>query len=155
MKHWHLNFFLFNFFNLFIFVCAGSLLLQGPFSSSREQGSLSSCSAEVSHCGGFSCCRAWAPGTGTQLLWCTGLVAPQRVGSSQIRDQTHVSCLRQALSLGGKATAWEGSPGRSLCLIKSSACAQGIFPTQGSNPCLLHRQAVSLPLSHQRDICIF
>ena len=26
---------------------------------------------------------------------------------------------------------------------------QGIFPAQGSNPCLLHRQAVSLPRSHQ------
>ena len=25
---------------------------------------------------------------------------------------------------------------------------QGIFPTQGSNPCLLHWQAGSLPLSH-------
>ena len=25
----------------------------------------------------------------------------------------------------------------------------GIFPTQGSNPCLLHYQAGSLPLSHQ------
>ena len=27
--------------------------------------------------------------------------------------------------------------------------APGIFPVQGSNPCLLHRQAGSLPLSHQ------
>ena len=26
---------------------------------------------------------------------------------------------------------------------------QGIFPTQGSNPCLLHWQADSLPLNHQ------
>ena len=26
---------------------------------------------------------------------------------------------------------------------------QGIFPTQGSNPCLLHWQVDSLPLSHQ------
>ena len=32
--------------------------------------------------------------------------------------------LRQALSLGGQATAWEGSPGRSLCLTKSSACGR-------------------------------
>ena len=29
-----------------------------------------------------------------------------------------------ALSLGGQATAWEGSPGRSLCLTKSSACGR-------------------------------
>ena len=32
--------------------------------------------------------------------------------------------LRPALSLGGQATAWEGSPGRSVCLTKSSACAK-------------------------------
>ena len=32
--------------------------------------------------------------------------------------------LRPALSLGGQATAWEGSPGRSLCLTKSSACGR-------------------------------
>ena len=30
--------------------------------------------------------------------------------------------LYPALSLGGQATAWECSPGRSLCLTKSSAC---------------------------------
>ena len=30
--------------------------------------------------------------------------------------------LRPALRLGGQATAWEGSPGRSLCLTESSAC---------------------------------
>ena len=29
-----------------------------------------------------------------------------------------------ALSLGGQATAWECSPGRSLCLTKSSACGR-------------------------------
>ena len=32
-------------------------------------------------------------------------------------------------------------------LTCSVAC--GIFPDQGSNPCLLHWQADSLPLSHQ------
>ena len=31
----------------------------------------------------------------------------------------------------------------------STAC--GIFPDQGSNPCLLHWQAEALPLSHQRS----
>ena len=36
--------------------------------------------------------------------------------------------------------------GRLSC---SRAC--GIFPDQGSNPCLLHWQADSLPLSHQRS----
>ena len=32
--------------------------------------------------------------------------------------------LRPALSLGGQATAWECTPGRSLCLTKSSACGR-------------------------------
>ena len=31
----------------------------------------------------------------------------------------------------------------------SSSMACGIFLNQGSNPCLLHRQVDSLPLSHQ------
>ena len=38
---------------LFIFGCTGSLLVLGL---------LSSCSAHASHCGGFSCCGAWAVG---------------------------------------------------------------------------------------------
>ena len=32
---------------------------------------------------------------------------------------------------------------------------QGIFPTQGSNPCLLHWQADSVPLSHLGSPCWF
>ena len=31
--------------------------------------------------------------------------------------------------------------------------SRGIFPTQGSNPCLLHWQVDSLPLSHQGSPC--
>ena len=30
------------------------------FHCCAEQGQLSNCSARVSHCGAFSCCRAWA-----------------------------------------------------------------------------------------------
>ena len=33
----------------------------------------------------------------------------------------------------------------------SCSMACGIFPDQGSNPCLLHWQADSLPLSHQES----
>ena len=54
---------------------------------------------------GFSCCRAWtlgcmgsvgaAPGlySTSKQLWCAGLVALWQVGSSQIRDGNHVSCI--------------------------------------------------------------
>ena len=31
---------------------------------------------------------------------------------------------------------------------------QGLFPTQGSNPCLLHWQVNSLPLSHRGSPCV-
>ena len=48
--------FLFGKFYLFIFGCAGSLRQLVP--SCSEQGLLSSCSVQASHCGGFSCCRA-------------------------------------------------------------------------------------------------
>ena len=47
-----LSIFLYNFIYLFVFGCAGSLLLCGLFSS--EQGLVSSCSARTTHCGGFS-----------------------------------------------------------------------------------------------------
>ena len=58
------------FIYLFIFGYAGSLLLHGL---------LSSCSSWVSHCGGFSCCKAWALGLGFQWLWHVGsvVVAPE------------------------------------------------------------------------------
>ena len=47
---------------MFIFGCAGSLLLCGLFSSWVEQGLLSSCGALTSGCDGVSCCRACALG---------------------------------------------------------------------------------------------
>ena len=40
------------------------------------------------------------------------------------------------------------SPGKNIG-VGCHALLQGIFPAQGSNPCILHRQADSLPLSHQ------
>ena len=52
----------FIFLILIIFDCAGSLLLCRLFSSCSKWGLLSSCSVQASHRGGFSYCRAWAPG---------------------------------------------------------------------------------------------
>ena len=79
--------------------CVGFILIAG------KPGLLCSCCAQASHCSGFSCGTqdlgqagfssfdAWAqelrfPGSRAhaQKLWCTGLVASQHVGSSQIRD---------------------------------------------------------------------
>ena len=107
-----------NFIYWFIyFGCAESSLLRGLFSICGEQGLLSSCSAQASHCGGF-CLRArdsrpmdfsnysmWAQWlrllssrSQPRELWCRVLVTPQCVGSSWIRDWTRVSCIgRQIL----------------------------------------------------------
>ena len=60
---------------LFVFGCAGSLLLHALCSSCSYRELLSSKGARASHC------RAWPLGR-------AGLAALRRVGSSQIRDQT-------------------------------------------------------------------
>ena len=72
------------------------------------------CGVRVSHCSGFSCCRAWALGHAgfsscgswapapehrLSSCWHMGLVALQHVESSQTRNQTCVSCIgRQTLN---------------------------------------------------------
>ena len=58
---------------LFIYGWAGSLLLHRLFSSCSEQGLLSTCSAQASHAGGFSRCRAQALGTRALLAAAHGL----------------------------------------------------------------------------------
>ena len=97
---------------LFIFGCVGSLLLRTGFLQLRRAGATLRCGARASHCSGFSCCGAralgapasvvvatraqqlWLAGSraNAQQLWCTGLVAPRHVGSSQTRARTPVPC---------------------------------------------------------------
>ena len=84
----------FHFIYLF-WLRRSSLWMRGLFSSGH---------AGASHCSGFSCCGAQAPGCGLQWLLflgsraqaqelrCTVLVALQCVGSSRTRDWTRVSC---------------------------------------------------------------
>ena len=84
---------------LFILGYAGSSLMRAGFSRCSKQGLPSSCSAQASHCGGFSFCRAqdsrtrrppelWHVGSRVpaQHLQGTGLFALRHVGSSQTRD---------------------------------------------------------------------
>ena len=102
---------LFWLFWVFVATCGLSLV--------AESGGYSSLQCET-YCGGFSWCRAQAPGcmgsrscstwsfvvvapglqsTGS-IVWRVGLVALWHVGSSQIRDRTCVSCIgRQILPL--------------------------------------------------------
>ena len=57
------GFFLFitSLFIYLFFTVVGSSLLHRLSSSCGEWGLLSSCSAQASHCSGFSCSGAWAP----------------------------------------------------------------------------------------------
>ena len=48
------------------------------------------------HMGGFFCCRAWALGTWTSVVWHAGLVAPWHMRSPQTRQWTHVPCIGSA-----------------------------------------------------------
>ena len=83
-----------NFFYLFIFGCAGSLLLHQLFSSVGEPWLFASCGAQASHRDGYRCCRTWALECGLSSCGTMGLVTtPRHVGSSRIKDQTWVPCL--------------------------------------------------------------
>ena len=57
------------------------------------------------------------------------------------------SVVSDSLQLHGLYSPWN-SPGKNIG-VGSLSFLQGIFQTQGLNPCLLHWQADSLPLSHQ------
>ena len=81
------------------------------FSSCGERGLLY-CGVQISHCGGFSCCRARALGVWASVVVAHGLSS---CGSWALEAQTSV-----AVAHG---------------LSCSAVC--GIFPDQGSNPCPL------------------
>ena len=83
-----------------------------------------------SHCSGLPCCRA-------QDLGHTGFSSCS-------------TWAQQLRLLGSRAQVQLAAAHRLSC---SSAC--GIFLDQGSNPCLLHWQADSSPLSHQGSLVRF
>ena len=116
VQNFPFSFFFFNkfiYFILFIFGCVGSSLLHVDILQLWRVGATLHCSARASHCSGFSCCGARAPGTRAsvvvarglqqlwlvgsraeaQQLWCTGLVAPRHVGSSRTRARTVSPCI--------------------------------------------------------------
>ena len=64
---WHFK----KIFNFFI-GCVGSLLLCAGFLQLRQVRATLHCGAWTSHCGGFSCCGAWALGAQAQQLWHVG-----------------------------------------------------------------------------------
>ena len=109
-----LFFYKFIYFILFILFLAalGLCFCMRAFLWFWQAGATLHCGAQASHCGGFSCCGAWALGTWASVvvaqglsscgsralerrlskLWHTGLVAPRHVRSSWTRARTHVPC---------------------------------------------------------------
>lgn len=73
-----------NLFRYFMFRCPGSFRCTWAFLQLRQGGLLSSGSA------GLLAAERGALGAWTRYLWLTGFVASRHVGSSCIRDQTHV-----------------------------------------------------------------
>ena len=62
------NIFFFNEVFFFFLAVLGLRCCARAFSSCGEQGATLCCSAQASHCGGFSCCRAWALGTRASVV---------------------------------------------------------------------------------------
>ena len=87
------SFFFFNWqVYLFIFGCAWSSLLHGLSLVVVSRGHFC-CSAQNSHCSGFSCCGALAVGSWASIVVVHRLSSSTPVVSSGTRDQTHVSCI--------------------------------------------------------------
>ena len=87
---------------VFAAVCGLSLV-----ATSWVRGTTLPWGVQVSHCSGFSCCRAQALGCvgfssrspPAQSWWSMGSIPPQQVGSSQTKDQTRIPCFgRQILN---------------------------------------------------------
>ena len=106
------------FFKVHFWLCWGFLVAR-TFLWFGERGPLSSWGMWASHCGGPFCCRTGAVG-----------------------NSSFTSCNRRAQYL------WLPEHRRTLVAQASAVTACGVFLNLGRNPCLLHWQAGSLPLSH-------
>ena len=73
--------FVFKYIYLFIYLifgCIGSSFLCAGLLQLRRAGATLRCSAWASHCGGLSCCRAWALGTWASAVVPRGLSCGSR-----------------------------------------------------------------------------
>ena len=91
------SFFFFSFLFIYLFGCTGSSFLHSAFSSCGEQGLLSSCGAQASHCSSFSCCSS------VQLLSRVRLFATPWIAALPVHHQlpestqTHVHQVGDAI----------------------------------------------------------
>ena len=84
--------FIFNLFIYFFFGCIGSLLLRAGFLWLRRAVATLHCGVRASHCGGFSCCGAWALGARASVVAARGLSSC----GSQALERRVSSCGTQA-----------------------------------------------------------
>ena len=61
------------FYFLKFFGCVGSSLLHAGFLQLHQAGATLRCGARASHCGAFSCCRAWTLGARASVVVSRGL----------------------------------------------------------------------------------
>ena len=104
----------------FFFGCVGSSLLLTGFLQLWRMGATLRCSVRPSHCGGFSYCRARAPGTWAPVFAAHGLSSC----GSQALERRLSSCGAQAQLLRGM---WD-LPGPGLYPM-SLVLAGGFFST--------------------------
>ena len=107
-------------------------------------GGYSSFAAWDPQCWGLSCCGVWTLGYTGFSSWHTGLVVPQRVGSSQCvcmcAQLCPTLCSPVDCSMPGSSVRWISRNTRVGCHF----LLQGMLLSQGLNPPLLHWQADSL-----------
>ena len=92
------------------------------------------------------------------LCCCAGSLVAVNRGCSLVEGRRHLTAVASPVdeqALSGAPASVIAAPGlesmSSGAVVHGLSCsaARGIFPDQGSNLCLLHWQADSLPLSHQ------
>ena len=87
------SFFFFSFLFIYLFGCTGSSFLHSAFSSCGEQGLLSSCGAQASHCSSFSCCSS------VQLLSRVWLFATPWIAALPVHHQLPESLKLMSIKL--------------------------------------------------------
>ena len=92
-----MSYFFFFLIFIYLFGCVGSSLLHVDFLQLWRAGATLHCGAWASHCGGFSCCGAWALGVWTSVVAALGL---SRCGSWAL-EHRFSSCGARAQLLRG------------------------------------------------------
>ena len=142
-------FFFNNFIYLFIFPSLGLSCCEGLFSSCEEQGLLSSRHVQASHCGGFSCCGAWARGAWTSIpavhgvSSCSSRALEHRLNSRGSQDfpGSGIEPMSPALAEGFLTTEPPGKPPMLSLMEPLEEAGTDILPNDICCSCCLIAQS--------------